>query len=320
MSGLWDTRKMSSDVAPREAPTEGGLSEQLSSAILQWIGADGLAAGTRLTERDLAQKFKVSRSPIRRALQSLHQAGYVSRTDTGRYVVAASGSQLPSTTADPVSGVEELYLRIAEDRLDGKLAERISESALARRYDLTRAQVSQILRRISNEGWAAPLPGHGWEFLPVLTSLRSYQDSYRFRLLVEPAAILEPTFQLDRLELLQRRDEQQALVDGGIYAVTAAELFELNTRLHGTIARCSGNSFIVDSLDRINRLRRLIEYRQALVPERAVVRCAEHVELADLLLAGRRTEASNFLRKHLTTVSTEKAQDDAGEPADAHDP
>ncbi len=45
--------------------------------------------------------------------------------------------------------------------------------------------------RIANEGWIERLPGHGWSFLPMLKSMQSYQDSYRFRLAIEPAAIPE---------------------------------------------------------------------------------------------------------------------------------
>jgi DNA-binding GntR family transcriptional regulator len=37
------------------------------------------------------------------------------------------------------------------------------------------------------------------------------------------------------------------------------------------------------------------------------VRCAEHVEIADLLLAGKRAEASAYLREHLSSVGVGKA-------------
>lgn len=122
----------------------------------------------------------------------------------------------------------------------------------------------------------------------------------------EPASILEPTFRVDRAAIARRRDEQQELVDGAIASVSGARLFDLNSRFHETIAQCSANGFFIDGLVRINRLRRLIEYRQALVPERAVVRCREHVALADLLLENRLDLASAFLRDHLTTVAPEK--------------
>lgn len=129
---------------------------------------------------------------------------------------------------------------------------------------LTPAQLTRILRRISNEGWIERLPGYGWEFQPMLTELRAYQDSYRLRLTIEPAAILEPTFTLDRAAIDQVRAQQQRLVDGDIWTIGNAELFDLNSGFHEAVMECSNNPFFIDALKRIDRLRRLIEYRRSL--------------------------------------------------------
>jgi DNA-binding GntR family transcriptional regulator len=291
---------------PEEADAEDvtELTSWVRSEIREFLRDEAPPVGTSLTERALAERLNVSRSPVRKALQSLHGDGFVTRTETGRYLVARTGSDVGGI--DEAWRDDDLYLRIARDRLDGVLAERVTENALLRRYDITRARLAQLLLRISHEGWIAPLPGYGWQFLPVLTSLKSYADSYRFRLVMEPAGILEPTFRVDRAAIQRRRDEQQELVDGAIDRVSSARLFELNSRFHETIAECSDNVFFIEGLVRINRLRRLIEYRQALLPERALVRCREHVVLADLLLQERLDLASAFLREHLTTVAPEK--------------
>nr|WP_256369851.1 FCD domain-containing protein [Microvirga sp. KLBC 81] len=190
---------------------------------------------------------------------------------------------------------------------------------MLRRYDLTRARLARILRRITNEGWIERLPGHGWAFLPVLTSLQAYEDSYRFRLLIEPAAILEPRFTLNRPALERCREQQQWLVDGGIWEVSDAKLFELNSGMHEAIIECCQNSFFIDALRRIDRVRRLIDYRQMLDRDSAVGRCREHVHLLDLLLADKRVEASEFMRQHLTELSTLKtaARDKRQEQATA---
>jgi DNA-binding GntR family transcriptional regulator len=292
------------------AAEDSGLVSRLRAEIVRYLREEDPPVGHRLTERALAERLQVSRSPVRRALVRLHEEGYLERTPSGRYLVARTGAGegAPPPAAPPQGPDEEDYLRIAGDRLDGELPERVTKSFLQRRYGLTRAQLDQLLLRISSEGWIAPLPGYGWTFLPVLTSERAYRDSYRFRLLVEPAGILEPTFRPDRAALRRRREEQRRLVEGGVAGVSGARLFELNSLFHETVAEASGNAFMVEGLARINRLRRLIEYRRTLVPERAVVRCREHVELADLLLEGRLAEASAFLRAHLSTVGAEKAR------------
>ena len=72
------------------------------------------------------------------------------------------------------------------------------------------------------------------------------------------------------------------------------------------IIECCQNSFFIDGLKRIDRLRRLVEYRQTLDRHSAIGRCREHIELLDLLLADKRVEASEFMRRHLSELSTVK--------------
>lgn len=45
--------------------------------------------------------------------------------------------------------------------------------------------------------------------------------------------------------------------------MTPQELFEANSYFHETLAACSGNRFLQQTVRRLERLRRLVEYRQA---------------------------------------------------------
>lgn len=281
-------------------PTQ--LTRQVAARIVEYIRAEQVATGTRLAERTLADQLRVSRSPVRNALRLLAESGAVAEAERGGYTVLDTADlDLAEDSAD-----EAVYLAIASDRLDGVLPDRMTESALARRYSLTPAQLNRILRRASSEGWIERLPGYGWEFMPTLTSEQSYADSYRFRLTIEPAAILEPTFVLDRAALEHVREQQQRLADGAIHDLDNIELFTINHVFHETIAECSRNGFFIEALRRVDRLRRLVEYRRSLPRESGVVRCREHVEIADLLLADRRVEAAGRMREHLSTVAAQK--------------
>lgn len=282
------------------------LQSQLATDILQRINAQSMPAGTRLSERSLAEALRVSRSPVRTALRQLADQALIDPHPDGGFVVGAGALQVKPAALISTSDQEDLYLRIAQERLDGKLPARVSENELMRRYDVTRSQLTDILRRISNEGWMERLPGHGWAFTEVMTSSVAYADSYRYRILVEPAAILEPTFRIDDAGLKQCRQEQQALVNGEVHHVSPAQIFDANTRLHETIAACCGNTFILDSLRRINRVRRLMEYRKAVDRQQALRRCEEHLVLIDLLLAGQLEKASTMMRTHLRDAAREK--------------
>ena len=139
-------------------------------------------------ERRLAEDLRVSRSPVRGALRLLAQDGVVGPADRGGFVVLKTGDDLAGREFErPDKPREEIYLRVAEDRLNEELPDRITENELMRRYELTRSELADLLRRMTKEGWIDRLPGYGWEFAPMLTTMKMYEDSYRFRLVIEPA-------------------------------------------------------------------------------------------------------------------------------------
>ena len=206
----------------------------------------------------------------------------------------------------PISLARKSICASLQDRLNEELPDRITENELMRRYELTRSELADLLRRMTKEGWIDRLPGYGWEFAPMLTTMKMYEDSYRFRLVIEPAAILETTFELDRAALEASRDHQQRLVDGEILTVSNAELFDLNSHHHEVIIGCSRNAYFIDALHRIDRTRRLLEYRQTLQRDKAIIRCREHVQIANLLLDGDNARASSLMYRHLAIVAVEK--------------
>lgn len=285
------------------------IAATLVNNIKQFIVIEKLPAGARLTERGLAERFHVSRSPVREALKRLAQDGIMEEHHDGGYAVSSQGAALEEISSSEHADdneLESVYFSIAEQRLSGILPERVTENELTRRYNVTRAQLGSILRRMSQEGWIERLPGHGWRFLPVLTSADTYDQGYRFRIMIESAGILEPTFRLNEAALKRCRTQQEWLLER-IEEVSAADLFNANKLLHETIAECSGNVFILESLKRLNSLRRLMEYRKSVVREAAARRCREHLTLIDLLLSGQQEAAADFMRLHLRDAAREKS-------------
>lgn len=283
------------------------IASSLAHEIARLIRQGGLAEDEVLSERALAARFHVSRSPVRVALNELRAAGVLAKGARGSLRVADTAAAEVLAEAPATDGDEETYLAIARDRLAGGIPDRISENELIRRYGSTRPRMQALLRRMAEEGWAERLPGNGWRFLPVLTSMQTYRQSYTFRQAIEPAALRDPGFRADVPELERQLEMQRRLVAGEVLTISAVQLFQINSALHEAIIDCSGNAFFIDALRRVNRLRRLIEYRQTVDREQARARCAEHVRMLDLILDGRREQAAELMHRHLAALGPIKA-------------
>jgi len=285
------------------------LSAYLASQILDYIRANGLTRGQHLPSQALADAFRVSRAPVNSAFKVLQNMGVVRRESNRGYFLATDAKDLAALKllVNAETEEDESYFELAEDRLAGKLPQQVSENELMRRYHLPRTRLLKILNRIAQEGWIERLPGRGWEFRHTLTSRESYEAGYRFRATIESAAVLEPTFRVDRAAFRQAREQQQAVLQGGLLRLSRAQLFRINSELHETIVACGGNEFFLDSIRRVNRLRRLIEYRVTLDRSRLTRQCHEHLEILDLLEAGKRTEASAYLRRHIEGANSVKS-------------
>ncbi|WP_426958618.1 GntR family transcriptional regulator [Muricoccus radiodurans] len=286
------------DAAP---PDSSRLARQLAQRIATYLHAAAVAEGSRLTERAMAEQLRVSRSPVRAALRLLEAEGVVRRIPQGGYAVHRAIRRPPRPAGDPE---ETLFLRMADLHLAGQVGTRVSERALCRLLDAPRAAVLRILGRAAEEGWAERLPGRGWALLPVLSTPEALAHSYRLRMAIEPAGLLDPSFRPDEAALRAIRAEiELAAADPN---ATPAALFALGLRFHETLMRQSGNPLLMEALARVNRVRRLAGYQRNVDRARLIQRCREHVALLDLVLAGNRRQAARRLRRHIAADLRDK--------------
>ncbi|MCX2563037.1 GntR family transcriptional regulator [Acetobacter thailandicus] len=278
------------------------LCKRLSAQILNYIADQKLEKGDHLSASVLTEFFRVSRAPIETALRDLTSQGFMSYEKNRGFFIKKDWHDLAQHEVSPsvTEGADDaFYLSIASDRLDDTLPEKITTNELIRRYNLTRPQIVRIMTQIVQEGWGVRLPGHGWQFLPVLTNGIAYDQAYRFRAAVESAALLEPGYFLPSDVLCKLRQEQEDLLDGNLNDLPIATLFAINAGFHESITGACGNPFFLDSLRRINNLRRLLEYRVTVVRDRFERQCKEHIELLNIIEDGDFVTASAFLRIHI---------------------
>lgn len=275
------------------------LMSQLAARIVERVRSGYMPAGAHLAEQALADSFHVSRGPVREALTILEREGIVLFHPNRGFFLTRPSREIPAPDIPaPVSTEEEMYHRFAEDRIRGELQGSISEAELMSRYGISRVKLMKILMRMSQEGWVERRTGHGWNFLPVLDTVEALDKSYRFRILVEPAALLEPTYRVDPVVFARLREEQESLLASPIDERMPFRMFETGVRFHEQIVSCSENPFFLDAVRHINRLRRLIEY-QVPVDQARLNRYREHLEIIAFLEQGQQSAASALLREHL---------------------
>jgi len=276
------------------------LQAKVAREIVALVRREGRRAGEHLPEVHLSEQIGTSRSPVQAALRHLSKLGVLQQDLNRGYFLVQDAKAWDAVAARFSSQPDDpLYLAIAEERQAGKLSDEVTEAELMRRFNVARSTLRKVLARISEEGWIEQRVGHGWCFSSMIDSPEAYEESYLFRQAVEPTGLLGPSFRFDAGQLKELRREQQLIVDGGFKTMTAIELFEANSRFHETLAQWSNNRFVLQSVKRINQLRRLVEYRQASKRGARQTQAQEHLGILDAINQHEFLQAASLMRAHL---------------------
>jgi len=284
------------------------LANKILLRLLQDIASGTFVAGQHVGAQQIADRYGVSRTPVREALSALEQKGLLRQQPNRGYFIT---DDIPVTINDWLEDERALsgndYERLADDWLTDQLPEEAAEQFLRQRYDWTKAKASDVLGRAAREGWAERKEGYGWRFLPVAKTPEAFDEIYRFRMAIEPVAMLEPSFELDRNVLTEQRRIQERMLEGDLDTLPGETLLKNGSLFHEELIKLSGNPFFLMSLQRVNRMRRLMEYRAEINRERIFEQCTEHLEIISLLEAGEIVDASYRMRQHLSGALKRKS-------------
>lgn len=299
------TAKPAAKAAAKTAtPRPSQLQAKLAARIVELVRERGWVAGHHVTEEFLTEHFSVSRSPVRGALKLLAGKGvFEARSNQGYFLAKSLDAGQATALALPAPEDDRLYERIAADRFDGSLTERFTEAELVRRYGASRADLARVLLRLSEEGLVQRGPGRSWMFLPSFTSVEVHDESYWFRLVVEPAGLLSPSFHADAARINACRMRHEALLAPSPGTDVALEFRNANAEFHQMLADFSGNRFVQQAVQHQNRLRRLAEFRASPNPVRIEESCREHLEILIAVQSGDLNWASTLLRRHIEMAS-----------------
>lgn len=278
------------------------LHEDLADQIVRLAIRENYSRGHHLTELALARLFRVSRSPIRSALKHLQDLGVVSAEANRGFFLDQDGATLSQAFHKGAMPVQiKIYDLILRDYASGQLSETVTERQLTTRYEVGLAELRAALSRLVEHGILRRNQGKGWHFEPGLTSGEALEQSYRFRMIVECGAILEPSFTLDKPVCDRIREAHGRFLEQ-LGDRSAFEFFAINSDFHLFIAESSGNLFVKKAVEIQNRLRRLHELANfpRLNLDRMRQSCNEHIAILDALEVGDTSGAHRLMKEHLS--------------------
>jgi DNA-binding GntR family transcriptional regulator len=283
------------------APRPSRLQTELATRILRMLKEKGAGPGYHLVELELCRHFDVSRTPVRGALKLLDERGIVEARANRGYVLVEPVRKAPDI--EPVNPEDEednrLFIAIAKARNSGELPDQCSQQEIMRLFDAKLTTVVRVLRQLAELSLVERKPGNGWSFALSINSKRARLDSYAFRLIVEPAGLIEETFELDFDWLERSRQRHLAFRKRRWRDTLAVEFYAVNSDFHEQLARCSGNRYILDAVQRQNRLRSFLNIQWVNGEERVHASVDEHLAILDRLAAGENRAAHDLMKHHL---------------------
>jgi DNA-binding GntR family transcriptional regulator len=268
----------------------------LAQQILDIARQSGMRPGARLPEQQLASLCNVSRTPVRAALRLLEGQGLAVR---GRQ----QGFRLATETATPralLTAVEDdLAGAILRDRQARRVDETVTAAGLAKRYGQSRKTVLYALKVLSEAGALSRAPGQSFVFRSLPDGPEARAESYEFRLLVEPAAILAPGFRLDIAEATALRRGHEELLAAPDEAFGAAAFQRLDLAFHRLVGDGAANRFVAESLAVHLKLRALQPGQAGATVHRLRQSLREHLAILDQLESRQYDAAADLMRVHL---------------------
>ena len=127
-------------------------------------------------------------------------------------------------------------------------------------------------------------------------------ENYVFRIAVEPAAILAPSFALNSALTKECRRRHELVLSAAPETVSRATLSDIDTAFHRMIGISSGNRFYVATIERHIALARIIRHASKWDVLLSLEGCMDHLEILALIERNEREEAAELMRNHLVAA------------------
>ena len=204
--------------------------------------------------------------------------------------------------ADRAVGVADwVYSQLREGILlgDFKPGERVRQSVVAERYNVSQTPVREALARLASDGLVQLQPRRG----AVVNSLspKEIDEIYELRELLDPYVARKAAIAASGEELEQIAAAADA---SGGPDLTPLELFERNRAFHRVIYECSGNSRMVSLFESLWESVTAVRMFEIYVSDPAELEqmADEHAAIAQALIERDVDKAERLVREHIGTA------------------
>ncbi|UED87238.1 GntR family transcriptional regulator [Streptomyces profundus] len=209
-------------------------------------------------------------------------------------VAAVSGARAGrDRRAEAHAALRELLLRGAFD-----VRERLVEVRLAERLGVSRTPVREALVRLVADGL---VERRGEGYYPARPDLDELRDLYELRVTVElrgiARALESPGVTHDVRLLVPLRDRWRAL--SAQPPAPEPGFVAQDEDFHHTLLRASGNPRLTEALESVSRRIRPVRMYDYLTADRVRSTIVEHLEIVELVLADRLSDALTALHRHV---------------------
>jgi len=176
---------------------------------------------------------------------------------------------------------------------------RLGEERLAAMIGVSRTPIREALKRLAAEGLVGTHPEGGYQ--PLVPDVTVMRHLYEVRAGLELQALQRPGRMGTRHDpaiMEPLRDQWRALADGPLPAPDPGFVL-LDESFHITLASAADNDVAVDFLRQVNERIRLVRMHDFLLQPRIEATITEHLNLAELVLAGDIVGAEAAFTQHL---------------------
>ena len=172
---------MSGISKPRAGGKKVNFAEMIVVRLREDIVSGRLRPNERIVESDIAQRMKISRTPVREALALLENRGYLSRLPSGRLIVTDHSPSQIRNLYEVREALEAMALRLA--------CQRATEEEIERASQLHESMVQVVRERNVNQFIDLNSAFHNHLFSicgneQLISLLQTYRDQYFDRRLV----------------------------------------------------------------------------------------------------------------------------------------